>query len=140
MYASLPILAQHWDGPVYAVDSLELWRQRMGLPKMVLLGHSIGGYLSVAYAERHAEHLERVILASPVGLPAPDAPEVREEKLKNAPWFFRLASSLWSKGWTPYHVIRNGPGRLLLSGYTNRRFEEREWIDKKTKGLFTEYV
>jgi cardiolipin-specific phospholipase len=34
----------------YFVDTLEEWRKAMKLKKMIVVGHSIGGYLSVAYA------------------------------------------------------------------------------------------
>ncbi len=34
----------------YFIDTLEDWRKAMHVDKMILCGHSIGGYLSVAYA------------------------------------------------------------------------------------------
>jgi pimeloyl-ACP methyl ester carboxylesterase len=37
----------------FFVDAIEAWRQQMGLETMVLLGHSMGGLLAIAYAERH---------------------------------------------------------------------------------------
>eukprot|EP00842_Homolaphlyctis_polyrhiza_P002791 jgi/Hompol1/3512/HPOL_006578-RA len=49
----------------YFIDSLEQWRQRMGLEKMVLVGHSMGGYLSTAYALKFPERVEKLILVSP---------------------------------------------------------------------------
>lgn len=34
--------------------------------KMTLCGHSLGGYMGVAYAEKYPERLERLVLVSPV--------------------------------------------------------------------------
>jgi len=51
------------------VDALEEWRIKRGLEKFTLLGHSLGGYLAVAYALKYPGHLNKLILASPVGIP-----------------------------------------------------------------------
>lgn len=37
------------------VSSFEQWRQAMGLERMILLGHSLGGYLATAYAIQYPE-------------------------------------------------------------------------------------
>ena len=51
------------------VDSLEEWRKARNLEKFTLLGHSLGGYMAVAYALKYPGHLNKLILASPVGIP-----------------------------------------------------------------------
>lgn len=51
------------------VDALEEWRIKRGLDKFTLLGHSLGGYLAIAYALKYPGHLNKLILASPVGIP-----------------------------------------------------------------------
>lgn len=53
----------------FFVDALEQWRAHMGLETMTLVGHSLGGYLSVAYAERHPARVSRLVLLSPAGVP-----------------------------------------------------------------------
>jgi len=53
----------------FFIDSLEEWRQKMGLEKMTLVGHSLGGYLSVAYALRYPTRVSKLILISPAGVP-----------------------------------------------------------------------
>lgn len=51
------------------VDSLEEWRQARKIEKFTLLGHSLGGYLAVSYALKYPGHLNKLILASPAGIP-----------------------------------------------------------------------
>jgi len=51
------------------VDSLEEWRRIRGIEKFTLLGHSLGGYLAVSYAIKYPGRLNKLILASPVGIP-----------------------------------------------------------------------
>ena len=62
------------------VESLEAWRKENEINKMVLLGHSFGGYMSVAYAERYPERVERLLLLSPVGVPDENDPSFKERK------------------------------------------------------------
>ena len=51
------------------VDSLEEWRIKRKIDKMTLVGHSMGGYMAVCYALKYPGHLNKLILASPVGIP-----------------------------------------------------------------------
>lgn len=43
------------------IDDLEAVRAHLGSPQMDLLGHSWGGFLVMAYAARHPEHIRRLI-------------------------------------------------------------------------------
>ena len=51
------------------IDALEEWRIKRGLDKFTLLGHSLGGYLACCYALKYPGRLNKLILASPVGIP-----------------------------------------------------------------------
>lgn len=57
------------DAESFFVDALEEWRKIRNIEKFTLLGHSLGGYLAVSYALKYPGHLNKLILASPVGIP-----------------------------------------------------------------------
>ena len=64
----------------FFIDSLEEWRNKMGLSQMTLIGHSLGAYFSVAYALRYPERVTKLILLSPAGVPrGPDYDELSRE-------------------------------------------------------------
>lgn len=70
---------QTWDEIVedvenHFVESLEDWRTKVGLEKMTLFGHSLGGYFAACYALKYPERVEKLILVSPAGIPE-SAPE-----------------------------------------------------------------
>jgi cardiolipin-specific phospholipase len=71
------------------VDSLEEWRKIRKIEKFTLLGHSLGGYLAVSYALKYPGRLNKLILASPVGIPEDpyavnaELPEPTESALSN---------------------------------------------------------
>lgn len=48
------------------VQDLEELRQRLGLPRWVLLAHSFGGVIATAYATRYPEHVQALILVNAV--------------------------------------------------------------------------
>ncbi len=51
------------------IDALEEWRVQKKIDRFTLLGHSLGGYMAVAYALKYPGHLNKLVLASPVGIP-----------------------------------------------------------------------
>ncbi|KAL4810752.1 Alpha/Beta hydrolase protein [Aspergillus unguis] len=51
------------------VDALEEWRIKRNIERFTLLGHSLGGYIAVNYALKYPGRLNKLILASPVGIP-----------------------------------------------------------------------
>lgn len=71
------------------IDALEEWRIKKGIDRFTLLGHSMGGYMAVAYALKYPGHLNKLILASPVGIPEDpyavnaDMPEPGESTMAN---------------------------------------------------------
>ena len=64
----LPTAADH-------VADLEALRRALGEERVVLVGHSKGTWLGMAYAEAHPERVAGLVLIAPVW-PTPDAPDV----------------------------------------------------------------
>ena len=117
----------------FFTDALEEWRIKQGIEKMALVGHSLGGYLSVAYALRHPTRVSKLILLSPAGVPRdpngttssgelssgesqtdmPDAKELKERRAalrvarRNEGLFRRFATWAWEEGWSPFQIVRS---------------------------------
>lgn len=126
---------------LFFVESLESWRKKHNLSKMTLAGHSMGGYMSVAYAERYPEHVECLILMSPVGVPV-KRPE-DDKRLKSLPFYLRgmvsTARYLFNSGITPGAFLRSLPlsrSKAMVDGYIENRLpaitceDEREHLSE----------
>jgi abhydrolase domain-containing protein 5 len=113
----------------FFINSLEKWRAAAGIDKMVLVGHSMGGYISAAYALEYPERVQHLIMVCPAGVGRRPEDWSLPEQLKN-PWSFRgqlyrVAVAAWNGGVTPGAMIRAaGPlGRKIVQGYTRNRFK-----------------
>ena len=83
--------------------------------------------LSVAYAERYPQHVEKLILLSPVGVPE-KSPKEDESKLNNLPFYVRYMIQtvryLFNRGITPGTFLRSLPtskSKALVDGYVTNR-------------------
>ncbi|XP_055380468.1 (Lyso)-N-acylphosphatidylethanolamine lipase isoform X2 [Condylostylus longicornis] len=72
------------------VKSIEEWRREMSIDKMILLGHSMGGFLAASYSISYPDNVKHLILADPWGFP--EKPAETPEKLKSVPlWVKTIA-------------------------------------------------
>ena len=56
------------DAEEFFLSSLQRWREAMGMEKMVLVGHSLGGYLAASYALQYPQHVQHLVLVCPAGV------------------------------------------------------------------------
>ncbi|CCC68455.1 hypothetical protein NCAS_0B03710 [Naumovozyma castellii] len=52
----------------YYIDAIREWQLSNNLPKINLVGHSFGGYLSFKYALRYPDNVNKLCLVSPLGV------------------------------------------------------------------------
>lgn len=116
------------EAEAFFIDGLECWRKSMSIERMVLMGHSAGGYLAVAYAEKYPMHVERLILVSSVGVPHP--PKQLAEVHREAPLPVRLVLYGWKSGISPFTIAKMGLGHSLLRRYVEMRFADASWVAK----------
>lgn len=97
----------------YLLDGLEFWRKKMGLKKIHLCGHSLGGYVATKYAGQYEKNILSLMLISPAGI-WPRPPSFRQE-LKDT-WkkmdiynslISRLTTKYWVPGKSPFQVLRS---------------------------------
>ncbi|ODV98385.1 hypothetical protein PACTADRAFT_48160 [Pachysolen tannophilus NRRL Y-2460] len=50
------------------IDAIESWRKANNLEDFTLMGHSFGGYISLAYTLKYPERVKKLILVSPGGV------------------------------------------------------------------------
>jgi cardiolipin-specific phospholipase len=107
--------------------SLESWREKNGIDRMVLAGHSMGGYLSVAYCERYPDRVEKLVLISPVGVPDTPPPgwaERQDSMGFRTRMFFKTFRFLFNNEYTPGSVLRSLPTsrtRSMVESYVKNR-------------------
>lgn len=128
-------LAEDWF-----IDAIEEWRKIRNIDRFTLIGHSLGGYLAAAYTLKYPGHLDKLILASPVGVP--EHPVVSKTKSEGAntnttppesnppsqpaaqlKTYHPIIKFLWDNV-SAFSLIRwAGPfGPQLVSNWTARRF------------------
>ncbi|EDV25477.1 expressed hypothetical protein [Trichoplax adhaerens] len=88
------------------IESIESWRSQVGIDKFILLGHSLGGFLSASYAISYPQHVKHLILVDPWGFPEKPA---ESEYQRRIPRWIKFVSMLMDP-YNPLALVRvSGP-------------------------------
>jgi len=112
--------------------SIEAIRQAIGAPRLAVLGHSWGGYVALAYAVHHPEHVQAVVL---VGSLAPKL--TATESLLGARFPERIAAEENLNPNNPADVETWARGQWAMSLYSG---EIRDRVLAKLAGCPSGYV
>ncbi|XP_056141971.1 1-acylglycerol-3-phosphate O-acyltransferase ABHD5 [Lampris incognitus] len=74
------------------VESIELWRAKVGLEAMILLGHNLGGYLASSYSLRYPDRVKHIVLVEPWGFP--ERPDMADQDRPIPVWIKALGAML----------------------------------------------
>eukprot|EP00002_Diphylleia_rotans_P002753 TRINITY_DN11780_c0_g1_i1.p1 TRINITY_DN11780_c0_g1~~TRINITY_DN11780_c0_g1_i1.p1 ORF type:complete len:374 (+),score=76.28 TRINITY_DN11780_c0_g1_i1:55-1176(+) len=122
----------------FFLDAFEKWRKVMDLDRFILAGHSLGGYLSGCYTLKKPQHVDRLIMVSPVGIPP--LPHDFEQRQQNLPFLWKAFRQLWDWNYTPQGIIRGfgpaGPG--LVRKYVDARFAH--VLDEEARNILINYL
>ncbi|XP_042568284.1 (Lyso)-N-acylphosphatidylethanolamine lipase-like isoform X1 [Cyprinus carpio] len=88
------------------VTSIEQWRQSLGLERMILLGHSLGGYLATSYTIQYPERVSHLILVDAWGFPERPQPQLEGSGGQGSE-VKRLSPSRWGKALTSVFSLFN---------------------------------
>uniref|UniRef100_A0A3Q1HXK1 (Lyso)-N-acylphosphatidylethanolamine lipase n=1 Tax=Anabas testudineus TaxID=64144 RepID=A0A3Q1HXK1_ANATE len=130
------------------VNSIEQWRQSVGLENMILLGHSLGGYLATSYAIQYPSRVSHLILVDPWGFPERPQTQTEGGQSQGTEVVKRPALPRWVKAvaavvslFNPLAVIRAagpwGPG--LVNRFRpdfKRKFEDLFDDDTMTQYIY----
>ncbi len=64
----------------FLADTIAAGLKRLGIERCTMVGHSMGGYVTLAFAARHAEMLEGMVILS--STPYSDTPEKSESRIR----------------------------------------------------------
>ncbi|XP_070574975.1 (Lyso)-N-acylphosphatidylethanolamine lipase-like [Ptychodera flava] len=111
------------------VESMEQWRNQLKLDKMILVGHSFGGYLVSSYAMKYPDHVQHLVLVDPWGFP--EKPDNFESRFPV--WVRAIGTVIMTVTGTILSVVRTagpyGPdlikkGRPDLQGKFSELFDD----------------
>ncbi|XP_066288461.1 (Lyso)-N-acylphosphatidylethanolamine lipase-like isoform X2 [Branchiostoma lanceolatum] len=76
------------------VNSIEEWREGVGLEKFILLGHSFGGFLAASYSLKHPDRVQHLILADPWGFAERTEKAAEEQRARIPVWMRAIGTIL----------------------------------------------
>ncbi|CAG9324077.1 unnamed protein product [Blepharisma stoltei] len=130
----------------FFIIPIEICREYLGIEKMILAGHSFGGYIAGCYAEAYPQRVEKLIMISPAGISKPTEEYDFERFLESKNWFVRILIKsgryLFNRNVNPATLLRKiGPfGGRFIKNYLKRRIIGLTKIERKYLKIYFEQV
>lgn len=100
------------EAEFYFVNAFDQWMDAVGLQSAVIMGHSLGAFLSASWALSHPHRFERLILVDPFGVP----PQPTQQEYKMTFWRRMLVRTITTVSSSPLTLLRAagpwGPGLI----------------------------
>ena len=128
----------------FYMQSIEKWRQKMGIERMNLIGHSFGGYLATRYSLRYPSKVNKLILWSPHGCePKPEKYDelLRQRRRESCKFncFIGMMLCIFRNELKPYILLRccaKCLGPCLIKRFIKRRLSS---LSDKEKAIIYRY-
>jgi abhydrolase domain-containing protein 6 len=120
------------------VERLHQFLSQLGLGRVHLVGHSMGGFISSAYAARYPDQVMTLGLIAPHGMVEPEPSELAQSVAKGDNWlvasthqeFDRLLNNVFARPYTPKSVLRYLANHTIRnSAKSSQIFEEMQTND-----------
>ena len=100
------------EAECYFVSAFDQWMDAVGLESAVVMGHSLGAFLSASWALSHPHRFQRLILVDPFGIP----PQPSEAEYKLGFWRRMIVRTITTVSSSPLTLLRAagpwGPGLI----------------------------
>jgi len=103
------------DARVWWVDSMEEWRKNLHLENFVLVGHSLGGWISLAYTLQYPQYVSKLVVSDSPGISKIEPTELSDWKsmLFNLYWNLPPQRIVRIAGFLGPRIIRKFKGHLV---------------------------
>lgn len=130
---------------LWFVNSIEKWRQTIGLTRFNILGHSFGGFISSKYALIYPKNVKKVLFFSPWATEK----TIQEHKLQffeqieELPWhqkhYYTLVQKMFDRDSSPFEWARTA-GRWLGGYFISKFIDDRmDKLSEEHKNLMKIY-
>lgn len=110
----------------YLVESVKKFKDAMGLVNYYVIGHSMGGQISVCFASKYPEGIQKIVFLAPFGLDGEAGPLF--SAMSKSKWFIDLAGVMGNR-----FILEQVINHVVVK---DPRQAPKDWIDYLDQTLF----
>ena len=126
-----------FEAETFFVEALEAYREALSLDKVILAGHSLGGYISGCYSLRYPQHVSALLMLSPGGV-AEKPSDSTHPSVWSSGWVKKFLLFFWLQNISLIELMRKfGPlSGKIMKGYMRGRND----LPEKEQIVMEEYL